>query len=52
MSDFAKTQLAETGKELCEERDEARAVCATGRLCRDIVCQVSHQTENKLIVYP
>jgi len=27
MSDFAKTKLAETGKELCEERDEAMAVC-------------------------
>jgi len=27
MSDFAKTKLAETGKELCEERDEAMEVC-------------------------
>jgi len=28
MSEFAKTKLAETGKELCEEREEAMAVCA------------------------
>lgn len=27
MSDFAKGKLADTGKELCEERDEAMAVC-------------------------
>merc|ERR1719291_1397768 len=27
MSDFAKRKLADTGKELCEERDEAMAVC-------------------------
>jgi len=27
MSDFAKEKLALTGKELCEERDEAMAVC-------------------------
>lgn len=27
MSEFAKEKLAETGKELCEERDEAMAVC-------------------------
>ena len=28
LSDFAKTKLAETGKELCEEREEAMAVCS------------------------
>merc|ERR1712018_309595 len=28
MSEFAKSKLAETGKELCEEREEAMAVCA------------------------
>ena len=27
MSDFAKEKLAATGKELCEERDEAMEVC-------------------------
>merc|ERR1712002_162789 len=27
MSDFAKQKLSETGKELCEERDEAMTVC-------------------------
>ena len=27
MSDFAKEKLAATGKELCEERDEAMGVC-------------------------
>ena len=27
MSDFAKEKLAATGKELCEEREEALAVC-------------------------
>ena len=27
LSDFAKEKLALTGKELCEERDEAMAVC-------------------------
>merc|ERR1719318_2407699 len=27
MSEFAKEKLVETGKELCEERDEAMAVC-------------------------
>merc|ERR1740128_490858 len=27
MSDFAKLKLSETGKELCEERDEAMTVC-------------------------
>jgi malate dehydrogenase len=27
MSDFAKDKLAATGSELCEERDEAMAVC-------------------------
>jgi malate dehydrogenase len=27
MSDFVKGKLADTGKELCEERDEAMAVC-------------------------
>ena len=27
MSDFAKGKLALTGKELCEEREEAMAVC-------------------------
>ena len=28
MSDFAKSKLAETGKELCEEKEEAMAVCS------------------------
>ena len=27
MSEFAMGKLAETGKELCEEREEALAVC-------------------------
>lgn len=27
LDDFAKEKLALTGKELCEERDEAMAVC-------------------------
>ena len=27
MSDFAKEKMEATGKELCEERDEALAVC-------------------------
>lgn len=27
MDDFAKEKLAATGKELCEEREEAMAVC-------------------------
>merc|ERR1711874_644690 len=28
LSDFAKTKLAETGRELCEEKEEAMAVCS------------------------
>ena len=28
LSEFAKTKLAETGKELCEEREETMAVCS------------------------
>jgi hypothetical protein len=27
MSEYSKAKLAETGKELCEEREEAMAVC-------------------------
>jgi hypothetical protein len=27
MSEYATAKLAETGKELCEEREEALAVC-------------------------
>jgi hypothetical protein len=27
MSEYSKAKLAETGKELCEEREEALAVC-------------------------